>query len=334
MVIRKPYLLFVADEAGSNASKTARGLLDWAPDDCLGQWRPWNGAADLGLPDLPPAAAREQGAGSLLIGSAPTGGQLPAEWIPLLVEALESGLDLVSGLHTRLAMIPQIAKTAADRGRLLHDVRHPSRDFPLATGLKRTGKRALMVGTDCALGKKYTALALALILKSRGVDADFRATGQTGIMISGAGVAIDAVVADFIAGAAEALSPHAAADHWDIIEGQGAIFHPAYAGVTLGLLHGSQPDALILCHDPRRATINGFPDCPIRPLAETMDIYRTLAQVTNKEARFVAISLNTGGLEDRVAREAALEIERHHNLICFDPLRFGIERVASLLESF
>ena len=334
MVINKPYLIFVADEAGSNASKTARGLLDWAPDDCCGQWRPYSGAADLGLPDLRPAAAYARGARSLLIGSAPNGGQLPAMWIPLLLDALESGLDLVSGLHTRLAMIPKIAEAAAKHGRLLHDIRHPTRPFPLATGRKRTGRRALMVGTDCALGKKYTALALARMLKSRGVDADFRATGQTGIMISGAGIAIDAIVADFIAGAAETLSPDAAADHWDIIEGQGAIFHPAYAGVTLGLLHGSQPDALILCHDPRRVTINGFAQYPIRPLPETMDIYRTLARVTNREARFVAISLNTGGLEDNIARETALEIERRHDLPCFDPLRFGIERVAPLLENF
>lgn len=334
MVINKPYLIFVADEAGSNASKTARGLLDWAPEDCSGQWRPYTGAVDLGLPDLRPEAAYAHGARSLLIGSAPTGGQLPDAWIPLLLDALESGLDLVSGLHTRLAMIPTIAETAAKYGRLLHDIRHPTREFPLANGRKRTGRRALMVGTDCALGKKYTALALARALKSRGVDADFRATGQTGIMISGAGIAIDAIVADFIAGAAETLSPDAAADHWDIIEGQGAIFHPAYAGVTLGLLHGSQPDALILCHDPRRDTINGFPHCPIRPLPETMEIYSTLARVTNREARFVAISLNTGGLEESVARETALEIERRHDLPCFDPLRFGIERVVPLLEHF
>ncbi len=135
--------------------------------------------------------------------------------------------------------------------------------MPAGTGRKRSGQRVLTVGTDCALGKKYTALALTQALQAQGAKATFRATGQTGIMIAGAGVAIDAVIADFIAGAAETLSPDNAPDHWDVIEGQGALFHPAYAGVTLGLLHGSQPDALVLCHDPSRTTIEDYPHMPV-----------------------------------------------------------------------
>ena len=136
-------------------------------------------------------------------------------------------------------------------------MRQPPNNFKVGTGEKRAGKRLLTVGTDCAVGKKYTALAIEKTLRARGVDANFRATGQTGIFISGRGIAIDSVIADFIAGAAEWLSPANQPEHWDIIEGPGSLFNPAYAGVTLGLVHGSQPDALVICHDARRTRISG-----------------------------------------------------------------------------
>jgi uncharacterized NAD-dependent epimerase/dehydratase family protein len=243
----------------------------------------------------------------------------------MVIEALDNGLDIVSGLHSRMSDIPEVAAAAARNGRTLHDVRHGSGRYPVANGQKRPGKRLLTVGTDCALGKKYTALAITAALRRRGIAADFRATGQTGIMISGSGVAIDAVIADFIAGTAEALSPAAAPDHWDVIEGQGAIFHPAYAGVALGLLHGSQPDALVLCHDPSRSEISGFPGCPIRPLGETMDIYVSLARVTNPAATFVGIALNTSSLPEAEAMALAERIGAEHGLPCFDPIRFGVD---------
>lgn len=326
----KPYLIFVGDALRSPYTKTGQGVRDWASDDCIGQWRLTPGAADLDLPDLEPEIAAKRGARSLLIGTAAIGGQVPQNWVPMLVRALEAGLDIVSGLHTRLSSVPVIAAAATRCGRQLHDVRHSDRAFPIASGRKRRGKRLLTVGTDCALGKKYTALALARAMSALGADADFRATGQTGIMIAGSGVAIDAVVADFIAGAAETLSPDADSDdHWDVIEGQGAIFHPAYAGVTLGLLHGSQPDALVLCHDPSRSEISGFEGFPIRPLAQTMAVYETLAHVTNPAARFAAISLNTSSLEEQSARAIAAGLEAEHGLPCFDPIRFGIEVAAA-----
>ncbi|MFM9937597.1 MAG: DUF1611 domain-containing protein [Novosphingobium sp.] len=321
----KPYLIFVGDAAESAYTKTAQGVRQWAPDACVGQWRLTGSAIDLGLPDMAPAAAHAAGARSMLMGIAPIGGLLPAAWIPMVIEALEAGLDIVAGLHSRLSSIPEIADAAARCGRSLHEVRQTTRSFPVANGLKRSGKRLLTVGTDCALGKKYTALAVADAMRRQGVNADFRATGQTGIMIAGDGVAIDSVVADFIAGTAEVLSPDAAEDHWDVIEGQGAIFHPAYAGVTLGLLHGSQPDALILCHDPARTHIAGFPEAPIRPLGETMDIYISLAHVTNPAAKFVAIALNTSSLPEAEALALAAELEAAHALPVFDPIRFGID---------
>ncbi len=155
-------------------------------------------------------------------------------------------------MHARLHDIPVLREAAERAGKRLIDVREPPPGIPIGTGLKRSGKRLLTVGTDCALGKKYTALAIAKAFQARGVDADFRATGQTGIMIAGAGIPMDAVVADFAAGAAEILSPDAQPDHWDVIEGQGSILHPVFSGVSLALLHGSQPDVFIVCHDPRR----------------------------------------------------------------------------------
>lgn len=324
-MITKPYLIFLGDSQSPTEAKTAFGVFDWAKNDCIGQWRISPGSVDIGLEELTPAVAYRAGARSMLIGVAVPGGQLRDSWIDCIVEALEAGLDIVSGMHNRMSDHPRIASIARRLGRKLHDVRHCDQLFPIATGRKRTGMRLLTVGTDCALGKKYTALALADALRRRGVSADFRATGQTGIMIAGSGVAIDAVVADFVAGAAEALTPSAEADHWDIIEGQGAIFHPAYAGVTLGLLHGSQPDAMVLCHDPTRKELAFFPGFPIRSLDETMAAYLSAARVTNSSAKFVAISLNTSALDEAQAQSVASELEREFALPCFDPMRFGVD---------
>ncbi len=277
-------------------AKTAFGLRDWCPGDILGEWSLPNCVITLGLERLSPSQAAARGAGSIIVGIAPTGGRLPPHWIAELVTAAEAGLDVVSGLHTRLNSIPQLIEAAARGGGRLIDVRHSDKTFTAASGRRRTGKRLLTVGTDCALGKKYTALALTKALQSKGVAATFRATGQTGIMISGAGVAVDAVVADFVAGAAEELSPDNAADHWDVIEGQGSLFHPAYAGVTLGLLHGSQPDAFVLCHDPSRRTIDEYPDFPIPDLADVIDLYVRLGRLTNPGIRCVGLSINSSSL--------------------------------------
>lgn len=325
-MIPKPYLIFVGDEPKSRNTKTAEGVRDWAPDDCVAQWRLAERAIDLRLPEMRPAEARAAGARALLLGIAPVGGSLPASWVGAILEALEAGLDIVSGLHDRLADTPEIAEAATRLGRGLNDVRHADRRFDIGTGRKRTGKRLLTVGTDCALGKKYTALAITRDMQRRGIDADFRATGQTGIMIAGTGVALDAVVADFIAGAAESLSPPAAPEHWDVIEGQGAILHPSYAGVTLGLLHGSQPDVLVLCHDPARTEIASTPGFPYRPFAETMALYLSLARLTNPAARFAAIALNSSSLPEENAHRLAAAIEADVGLPVFDPLRFGLAR--------
>ena len=232
-------------------------------------------------------------------------------------------------MHTRLKHVPGLADAAAARGQTLWDVRHSERSWSAATGVRRPGRRLLTVGTDCALGKKYTALTLTRALTDLGFNATFRATGQTGIMISGSGVAIDAIVADFVAGAAEWLSPANAADHWDVIEGQGALFHPAYAGVTLGLIHGSQPDALVLCHDPSRVTIEDYPDFPLPSLETAMQQYLTAARLTNRGVRFVGISLNTSKLDEAARTRLKRDCEQAHQLPVIDPIRDGGGAIAT-----
>jgi len=332
-MILRPYLLFLGDAKTEWVAKTAFGVRDWLPGESVGQQRLPGCGVDLGLADLTAEAAVALGARSMLIGVAPVGGEIPPSWTPSLLAALEAGLDLVSGLHTRLGDVAEIRQAAERLGRTLHDVRHTDRRFPIATGRKRRGKRLLTVGTDCALGKKYTALAITRALKARGLDADFRATGQTGIMIAGDGVAIDAVVADFVSGAAETLSPDAADNHWDVIEGQGSLFHPAYAGVTLGLIHGSQPDAMVLCHDPLRQALHSHTDYPIVGLKVAISRFTEAARLTNPAAQVVGVSLNTSSLDPDRAQAIMDALAREHGLPCFDPMRSSLEPLVARIVS-
>jgi uncharacterized NAD-dependent epimerase/dehydratase family protein len=332
--IQKPYLLLIGDMENPNNAKTAFGLRDWTPEACVGQLRFGDKAVDIGLPEMSPVQAVSAGAKTLVIGIAPSGGQLPASWHRTLLDALSAGLDLAAGLHQRLADIAEIAECARRLGRQIHDVRRSDMTFPVGTGVRRSGRRLLTVGTDCALGKKYTALAIAKEMTAKGLKADFRATGQTGILISGSGVAVDSVIADFIAGAAEALSPANAPDHWDIVEGQGSLFHPAYAGVTLGLLHGSQPDALVLCHDPTRKSLNGFPHMPMVTPKRALAPYLEAARLTNPQARFVGIALNTSRLNQAEALVMMHETTQSLGMPCVDPIRTGVAPIVAALESF
>ncbi|HKQ16646.1 MAG TPA: DUF1611 domain-containing protein [Steroidobacteraceae bacterium] len=319
--LRKPYLLFIADAEDEADAKTACGLRDWAREHCKAQLRLPQARLDLGLPDMTPEEAARAGAGSLVIGVAPVGGQIPREWEPVLHAAIAAGLDVVSGMHRPLEGVPGLAEAAHKRGVALVNVRLPRQTFPAGSGRRRSGKRLLTVGTDCALGKKYTALALTEAMRARGVAADFRATGQTGILIAGSGIALDAVTADFAAGAAELLSPDAASDHWDVIEGQGSLFHPAYAGVTLALVHGSQPDVLILCHDPTRRHIHGFSDFPIPDLRTAATRYIEAARLTNGNAMLGGMSLNTSMLDEKQRARVLAETADYVGVPCFDPLQ-------------
>ncbi|MES2056074.1 MAG: DUF1611 domain-containing protein [Pseudomonadota bacterium] len=319
----RPYLLFLGDADDTIFLKTGLGLRDWAPALCVAEYKCAGARASLGLPFMRPDQAHAAGARALVLAAASIGGAIREAWIPDLLAALEAGLDIVSGAHDRLSDDPRLRTTAERLGRRLIDIRRPPSGLPIATGRRRTGKRLLTVGTDCALGKKYTALALAAAFRARGLAADFRATGQTGIMIAGSGIPIDAVIGDFLAGAAELLSPDADPDHWDVIEGQGSIFHPSYAGVSLGLLHGSQPDILVLCHAHGRERIVGLPDYPLPAIGEAVELSLRLARLTNPRARCAGVSLNTAGLS---AGEAADLIARRADqwaMPVADPMRPG-----------
>ncbi|HVH83182.1 MAG TPA: DUF1611 domain-containing protein, partial [Steroidobacteraceae bacterium] len=291
----------------------------------VGEWACAEATVSTGLPRLGPAAAHARGASGLVIGVANFGGVIGEGWVPLLIEALEAGLDLVSGLHARLADVPRLAAAAARCGRRLIDVRIPPPGIPVATGRKRPGRRLLTVGTDCALGKKYSALAITRAFAARGCAVDFRATGQTGILIAGGGMPMDAVVADFEAGAAEILSPDAEPDHWDVIEGQGSLFHPAYAGVSLGLLHGSQPDVIVVCHHPGRERALGYSDYPLPTVAETIDLNVRLGRRTNPAIRCGGVCLNTSLLESRAAHDLLVRESARLGLPVADPMRPGQE---------
>jgi uncharacterized NAD-dependent epimerase/dehydratase family protein len=321
----QPYLLFLGDTTCERDAKTAFGLRDWAGERCLGEYALPASTVTTGLPRLTPAQARAKGARSLVIGVAPVGGGIAPAWVPALIEALEAGLDLVSGMHTRLENVPELDSAAARLDRRLINVRQPPSGLPVGTGRKRTGKRLLTVGTDCALGKKYTALSLTREFKKRGVDADFRATGQTGILIGGGGIPIDSVVADFVAGAAEALSPDAALDHWDVVEGQGSVFHPSYSGVSMGLLHGTQPDVIVMCHEVGRDWVLDVEGYPTPSVPEAIELTLTLARRTNRQVRCAGLSLNTSRLDEAKARTVLAEYGEQLRLPAADPLRGGPE---------
>ena len=328
MQIVTPYLLFLGDVPDALAAKTALGIVDWRPEWCLGQLRLPGCKADAGIPDMTIAEAKQAGVGTMIVGAVNAGGVLPAHWVASIVAALEAGLDVASGLHSRLGDNPEIREAAERNGRSLHDVRHSSERFATGKGVKRPGMRLLTVGTDCSVGKKYTALALESGLRKAGYDADFRATGQTGVFISGRGVAIDAVVADFISGAVEWISPAAAPDHWDLVEGQGSLFHPSFAGVSLGLLHGAQPDAFVVCHEPTRTHMRGVAHA-LPSIRAVIDLTIACGRLTNPAIRCVGIAVNTAALDDAAADALLAETAAEYALPAVDPIRTGVAPIVA-----
>jgi uncharacterized NAD-dependent epimerase/dehydratase family protein len=330
--IQQRYLLFLGDASDDLAAKTARGILDWRPDFCVGQIRLPECNADLGILDLSIEEAIENGAKTLVVGVANRGGVIGNSWMSVLRKALESGLDLAAGLHNKLLDIPELAELAERHGRTISDVRHPNGTQPIGNGKKRSGKRLVPVGTDCSCGKMYTALSVEKELKTRNIPATFRATGQTGILISGEGVSVDAVTADFISGAVEKLAPANSDDHWDVIEGQGSLFHPSFAGVSTGLLHGAQADALVLCHEPTRTHMRGVPTYPIPNISDCMELSLKVARLTNKEARFVGLSINTSKLSEDEALKYLQSLEAEFGLPAVDPYRFGVGKIVDQID--
>ena len=332
-MIETPYLLFLGDAPDLLAAKVAIGIRDWRPDYALGQIRLPGCGADLGLKDMTLAEAKAAGAKTLVIGVANRGGVISPAWKEVLIEALNMGYDLASGLHNLLRHEGDLVAAAQTHGGSLHDVREASVGYPIANGKTRSGKRCLAVGTDCSVGKMYTAMAMERDMHDRGMKATFRATGQTGILITGHGVPLDAVIADFMAGSIEYLTPDNDPDHWDLIEGQGSLFHVSYSGVTMALIHGGQPDALILCHEPTRQHMRGLPEYQVPTLERLRDTALPIARIANPACQVVGVSANTQHMGEEDARAYLAKVESDLGLPTTDPYRFGSAKLVDALAA-
>ena len=330
------YLIIADGDFGPMTSKTANSVIRFHPERTvavLDRQQAGRTVQDvLGFGGAIPVVGsmREglaRGPSAVLIGIAPKGGQLPDEWRAWLAEALEADCDIWNGLHTFLSEDPVLAAKAKARGRKVLDLRRPPADLPIASGLAKEVDPlvVLTVGTDCNVGKMTAQLQIIRKLNERGLRARFVPTGQTGIMIEGWGIAVDAVVADFIAGAAEWLTVEGAKNaDVVLVEGQGSINHPGYSGVTLGLLHGSCPDALILCHQATRQYIGDYREAAwlrIPPLGEYVRLYETIGAAVHP-TRVIGVSLNTYDLSDVEARRACDQAQRETGLPATDPVRF------------
>jgi uncharacterized NAD-dependent epimerase/dehydratase family protein len=265
-----------------------------------------------------------------LVGVATQGGRFPPAWRNLLKASIDAGLDVESGLHEFISDDPELVELAQRHGVELRDLRKPPADLSVPTGenLEVSAKIVLTVGSDCAIGKKTVAIELDREAQRRGLKSVFVPTGQTGIAIAGWGIAVDAVVADFLAGAAERLVVEGAARGGELlfVEGQGSLVHPAYSGVTLGLMHGAAPHAYVLCHVAGASSVEGYPDHPLPSLMELIELHQR-ASLPLRPARVAAIALNTRGLVDIAARAAADAVEAETGLPTDDPVRFGGARV-------
>ena len=330
-IITKPYVIFLGDAPDDLSAKVGDGIAKWRADDVVGQICLPDCKADLGLAKINIAEAVQAGAKTLVIGVANRGGIISEAWLDILLQALDSGLDIASGLHNRLSDIAVLVEKATACGRRLLDVRVPQETYPIGGALAEGGRRVLTVGTDCSVGKMFTSLAIERSMRDRGISADFRATGQTGILITGSGVPLDAVVADFMSGAVETLSPKAEDSHWDIIEGQGSLWHPSFSGVSLGLLHGARADSLILCHEPKREHMRGLPHYPIADIAATIEANELLGKRTHADCKVVGISVNSSAMDDGEAQAYLLDLESRYNLPATDAYRFGADKLVDAL---
>ena len=331
MKLTPPYALFLGDASDSLGLKMANSIATWRPSQCVGEIALPECSVTTGLPLLSIKDAAEQGAKSFVLGFNNAGGHIDIKYLPHIKLAIEHGMHIINGLHDKLSDIPELVALAQQYQVNLIDIRHPTTRFKTANGQKRTGKRLLTVGTDCSVGKMYTTLALHQTMQGKGMHATFRATGQCGILVAGEGVAVDCVVSDFISGAVEALTPDNAADHWDVIEGQGSLFHPAFAGVTLGLIHGAQADALVICHTLRREFMRGMPGYRLPTVQQAVELNLLHARLTNPNCKVIGISLNTSAVDEQTARETCLQISQETGLPCQDPIRHGVDKLMSQL---
>jgi uncharacterized NAD-dependent epimerase/dehydratase family protein len=331
-------ILAEGHSADAHHGKTMRGVIRYRRDDVAAVLDSQRQPGDLedGIPVVRSVEdALPFGPTTALVGVATSGGRFPPAWAPILRSCVENGLDIENGLHVFLGDDPELCELAARNGVELRDLRRPPDDLTTATGanLAVPGTTVLTVGSDCALGKMTVALELDLEARRRGLRSAFVPTGQTGIAIAGWGISVDAVVADFVAGAAERLVVEGAERGPDVrfVEGQGSILHPWYSGVTVGLYHGSAPHLLVLCHEPTRTALEGVePTQPIPPLRELVELHERLA-MTARPARVVAVALNTRRLDDAAARAAIEAAEAETGLPADDPVRFGAGKLLAAL---
>jgi len=342
-VSEKRYLILAEGRSGDpHYGKTARGIMRYAPVPTVALVDSTHaGETHEGVPVV--ATVEEglrYGPTTAVVGVATQGGRFPPEWRELLKSSIVNGLDLESGLHEFVGDDPELQGLAAQHGVELRDLRRPPEglDVPTGENLQIPARIALTVGSDCAIGKKTVALELDLEARRRGLKSVFVPTGQTGIAIAGWGIAVDAVVADFIAGAAERLvvEGHRRGGEVLFVEGQGSLAHPAYSGVTLGLIHGSAPHAFVLCHRAGSTQIEGYPGYPLPSLAELVELHERIA-LRLRPARVAGIALNTAELGEDAARVAIAAAAAETGLPADDPVRFGagtlLDAVLAALES-
>jgi uncharacterized NAD-dependent epimerase/dehydratase family protein len=327
----KRYLVLAEGRSGDDHyGKTMRGIVHYGPHPVVAildstrageSYReiPIVATVDEALPHGPTTAA---------VGVATQGGRFPPEWRELLKDSIRAGLDLESGLHEHISEDPELTALAEEYGVELRDLRKPPNDLSVPTGenLQVPSRIVLTVGSDCAIGKKTVAVELDLAARRRGLKSVFVPTGQTGIWIAGWGIAIDAVVSDFLAGAAERLVVEGAARGGELlwVEGQGSLVHPAYSGVTMGLMHGAAPHAYVLVHKARATHTEGYPDHPVPPLTDLIELHER-ASLPLRRARVVAIALHTGALEEADARAEIASVAEETGLPVDDPVRFGAD---------
>ena len=290
MNIQTPYLVFLGDAKDYKQAKTAFGISEWRPEHCVGQYALPDCLVDTGLPTISIGDAVLLGAKTFLIGVSPFSTTLPDSYVDAVESAIYNGLNIANPLHGAL---PQRIIDLAHSFKVeIYNFRHRDQKYPKGTGVKREGLRLLTVGTDCACGKKYTALSISKGLTSLGVSNTFRSTGQTGFLISQSGINNDTIQADFLSGAAEWLTPENKPDHWDIVEGQGALSHPSFGAGSLSLIYGTQPDIIVMCHEPGRQTHRGV-SMALPDLVEEIELVEHMARRTNPQAQCVALSLFT-----------------------------------------
>ena len=313
-------------------AKTARGVMRYRRDDVVAMLDSKRaGESEDGVPIVGTVdEALAFGPNTALVGVVTQGGRFPGDWQELLKSCVSHGLDLENGLHVRLRDIPGLTELAAEHGAELRDLREPPADLSTATGenLEVDATIVLTVGSDCAIGKMTATCELDLESRRRGLKSVFVPTGQTGVAIAGWGISVDAVVSDFLAGAAERLVVEGG-KRGDLlwVEGQGAILHPIYSGVTVGLMHGSAPHLYVLCHEVGRTVVEGDPtESPIPSLSELVDLHERMS-LKLRPAKVAAIALNTSFVSEDEAKEAIAAAEEDTGLPADDPVRFGAERL-------